>query len=179
MGIRVRKPEDRIRELSKRSFRPGDQQPWLFEPSGGPAVVLLSDAQRELREMGAEIDLLARELQEIRREVALAKRVAKPSPTGPRGKKHLFPEDLRQDEIDRILRVCAQYGANYDAVIHAARLYSEQNAVKYASWPAAIEVALANDYQWLRAARQGVSVSSTSARRGRAADVARRVLGDQ
>ncbi len=146
------KPVDRVAVLSRLAFRP-DDQPGLFN-RGGPMVVLLSDVQKHVGELQAELTESDCNLRRTRREITELRRGGAGANVRKRPIKHLFVDQLSVPEHERIKRVCARYRADYGAVVVAARLYSETNGVKYASWPAAIEVALANDYQWLRGARQ-------------------------
>ena len=146
------KPKDPVKALEKLSFRPGDQ-PGLFD-LGGPVVVLLSDVIpviKTLRDDFAEANL---ELADLKRDFATVVREGRGATPHKRGIKHVFPDKRTVDEDARILRACVKHGATYGLVIDCARLYSETNDVRYASWPAAIEVALLNDYQWLKAAKQ-------------------------
>ncbi|HUT91248.1 MAG TPA: hypothetical protein VMY37_17245 [Thermoguttaceae bacterium] len=152
------KPQDRMKAIGKVAFRP-DEQPGLFG-RGGPVVVLLSDVKHHVEALVADIIQAELDLRNVRREMTTIKKGGKTTARG-RGNKHLFPEQLEIAEDARLRRVCATYGADFKAVCQAAKLYSESNAVKYNSWPAAIEVALANDYQWLRVARRSTVQAAT------------------
>ncbi len=143
--------KDPIKALEKLSFRPGDQ-PGLFD-LGGPVVVLLSDVLPRIKALQADFREANRELAQLKHDFAAVVREGRGATPHKRGVKHVFPDRRTVDEDERILRACEKHGADYGLVIDCARLYSETNEVKYASWPAAIEVALLNDYQWLKAAR--------------------------
>ena len=145
------KPKERMKQILKLAFRP-DDQPGLFT-IGGPVVVLLSDVQEHMGGLLDDVAELTKERNGLNREILELRRAGAGGAVKRRNAKHLFPEVLGVQEDERIRATCRKYGASFDPIIAAARLYSEQNAVKYASWPAAIEVALANDYQWLRGAR--------------------------
>jgi len=146
---------DALVELEKVSFCL-DKQGDLFDDQ---PVVLLSDASDQIRALESEIRDLKRKLDR-------------------KARKHPFPDVLDPVEEDRIQGICARWGVEFEAVCHAARLYSEQGGAKYNSWPAAIELALGSDYGWIRGARTRPRQSLASPRRDRAGAVARKVLGE-
>lgn len=149
------KPKKRLETLEKQSFRP-DDQPGLFS-AGGPVVVLLSDVQEHVGALVEEIKTLERRLTQLSKQTGASR---KPNSKG-RGFKHRFPEPLEVEEEARIRKLCEHYGADFKLVVYAARLYSEQGDVKYNSWPAAIEIAFAGDYAWIRPARTGKRRAAT------------------
>ncbi len=145
------KPVNRVEILIKLAFRP-DEQPGLFN-RGGPVVVLLSDVLHHWEEMLKENKRTLIDLKKALAQIQTMRGAERGARVHKRGVKHVFPDRLTIDEDRRVRATCERYSVSYRLIVDAARLYSETNDVRYASWPAAIEVALANDYQWLRGAR--------------------------
>jgi len=168
------KPKERLKALVRLSFRP-EGQGNLFESGDGPVVVLLSDVQTHFKELEKELGDGDLELRKLRREITSLR---KAKGTTKRGYKEIFPDILTVPDEARIRRACETYGVDFKAVLTASRLYSEAHDVKYVSWPAAIEVALLNDYQWIRSARGRKITNSSDKRRNSAGEIARRILGE-
>ncbi len=171
------KPNERVPHVHRVAFRAGEYPE--LKLTGGPMVVLVSDTLMHVTELIAELAESKRHLKKARQEITTMKKAISPAKDTARGRgaRHLFPEKLTVPEDTRIRRACAAHDVDYDEVIDCARLYSEMNAVKYSSWPAAIEVALKSEYKWIQSARKKPSGGGgASGRRSRAGVVARNLL---
>lgn len=166
------KGEARLAALRRMAFRPGAQGV-LFQQEG-PQVVLLSDVEEQVRALLEELESERKRGRKMRAELTAATRRRGVKRDGSGHMEHLFPETLSVEEEGRIRRACSKYGADFHEALACARLYSERGAIRYASWPAAIEVAMRNGYDWIRPAME--SSATGDRRRDQARSAAQEVM---